>query len=376
MTPPSSDPEFARDAAGADAQFGALPAARPSEELLVQRLADYAPARPVERILATSLGRAQAARAALQRFPEAQAACWFMDVYRAARARLPNDSPRLTVVCQPDLPPADVPAGYDLALLPFTAHGDAELTRELLQQACVELAEGGQLWTSTDNPDDRWLRGELEKLFPRIRTHASPQGVVYSAVRTAPPKKLKDFSCWFAFRDGPRLLQAYSRPGVFSHRRIDTGARCLLETMQIESGMKVVDIGCGVGTVGIAAAARATGVKVFALDSNPRAVECTRIGAAANQLSHLVAALDAEVRVDAPGQYDLALANPPYYSHHRIAELFVLGAVQALRPDGQLLLVTKDPVWYDENLPRWFHEQEILAVRSYFVVRAVGVTNR
>ncbi len=341
---------------------------RPAEELLVRQLAESVDDRPIRQVLATSLGRAQAAIAAAERFAEARISCNFLDLYRAKAAA--TNHPRVAITCQSDFPDAATPPGYDLAILPCSAQGDAELTRESLQAAYMKLADGGQLWTSTDNPHDRWLRAELEKLFRRIRTRTTPSGVVYVGTRTGPLKKPKDHSCWFAFRDGERLFKAHSRPGVFSHRSIDTGARCLLETMKIEPGMRVLDIGCGAGTVGFAAAARAVNVQVEALDSNPRAVDCTRLGAEANGLTNLRVRLEADVQVEHPGEYDVVLANPPYYSHQRIATLFVEGAVRALRPQGQLLVVTKEPFWYDEFLPRWFERIEILNVRSYFVVRA------
>ena len=71
------------------------------------------------------------------------------------------------------------------------------------------------------------------------------EGVVYSGIKTAPLKKTRDFGCEFAFRQNGRLLRAYTRPGVFSHRRVDAGARALMETMEIEPGQRVFDIGCG-----------------------------------------------------------------------------------------------------------------------------------
>src|SRR5947207_7677833 len=47
-----------------------------------------------------------------------------------------------------------------------------------------------------------------------------------------------------------------SRPGVFAYGRFDEGARALVETMVIEPGDKILDVGCGCGTNGILAVRR------------------------------------------------------------------------------------------------------------------------
>ena len=77
-----------------------------------------------------------------------------------------------------------------------------------------------------------------------------------------------------------------SRPGVFSHRKLDLGARALIESLSVpdgkhswevvQNGMKVLDLGCGSGAVGFAASARADSVLIHALDANARAVQCAK----------------------------------------------------------------------------------------------------
>ena len=145
--------------------------------------------------------------------------------------------------------------------------------------------------------------------------------------------KMKDYSCEFAFRDRGRLIRALSRPGVFSHRHIDPGARHLIDAMEIGPGDRVLDIGCGAGTVSLAAAFRAEGVQVHAVDSNVRAIECTRIGAEFNGLANVTAELNAVGNFAGAGSFDLALANPPYYSGFRIARAFSHGP--AVTPCGR-----------------------------------------
>ena len=140
---------------------------------------------------------------------------------------------------------------------------------------------------STDNPRDRWLHAEMRKLFATVTRRESSLGTVYLARCDRPLKRVRNFRCEFAFRDRGRLIHAVSRPGVFSHREVDPGARQLMAAMEIAAGDRVLDMGCGSGTVSLAAAFRAEGVNVLAVDSHARAVECTALGAARNGLGNI-----------------------------------------------------------------------------------------
>jgi 16S rRNA (guanine1207-N2)-methyltransferase len=270
-------------------------------------------------------------------------------------------------VCQPDFPENAV----DLVLLPFSMRGEAELTRDLLQSTADRLAIGGKLVAATDNPKDDWLRLQLGALFKKVTKHAFEDAVVYAVTKQAPLKKLKDFRAEFVFRDGERLIKAMSRPGVFSHRHIDPGARQLIDAAQVRSGTKLLDIGCGAGTVALALAARESSADVWAIDSNARAVECTRVGTDLNGLGNVTVLVNATGEYPGEGTFDLALANPPYYGDQEIAARFVAAAHRSLRPGGQLLLVTKSPNWYEEHLAADWRHVRVTPSKRYFVVTAV-----
>jgi 16S rRNA (guanine1207-N2)-methyltransferase len=133
---------------------------------------------------------------------------------------------------------------------------------------------------------------------------------------------------------------------------------------------RVLDIGCGSGCVALGIAARDPSIRVHAFDSSARAVDCTRRGAEQNGLANLTVALEAAGRVPEPGSWDLALANPPYYSDFRLAEIFVESARMALAPGGTLLVVTKQPTWYVENLPRMWTNVAREEVKGYHLIEA------
>lgn len=330
----------------------------------------------LQRLLCTSAGRAQLARFVAERHPGAAIACVYQDDYlvKLARAEVGNSSPpNLSIVCQADLVAAEhrPETAIDVAALPLSSQGDGELAREQLQQCYGALRLGGRLLAATDNPRDTWLAEQLTTLAGRPKRSETAEGAVYVVERGEGPVRMRNFDCEFAFRDAGRLFQVVSRAGVFSHRRIDPGARRLLDAMEIADGDRVLDIGCGWGPVALAAAARGPQVAVEAFDSNARAVECTRQNAERNGLAaQIVVRLESDGRTDRPGEFDVAIGNPPYYADFRIAELFIYSAARALRPGGRLTMVTKTPERYFETLPRDFTEITAEEVKGYAVVKA------
>ncbi len=65
-------------------------------------------------------------------------------------------------------------------------------------------------------------------------------------------------------------------------------------SVDIEPGQRVMDLGCGSGALAIAAALRADGVQAIAVDSNARALDCTRTNAQLNNVENLQTILNSD----------------------------------------------------------------------------------
>ncbi len=333
-----------------------------------QRLLEIAQTLPGQSILSMSLGRAQAAESLAVSRPDAKVHCWFIDSHHAALATEHAQSlNNLTISCMEEWP--DQVA--DLAMLPLHVTGESELSRDLLQTAYQRLQTGGMLIASVDNPKDRWLHDQMKTFDKSVKVRTFEDAVVYFVIKEHPLKRTRDFSCEFTFRDLDKIIRLVTRPGVFSHRELDNGARQLLDAVDVYPGARLLEIGCGSGAVSLGLAARDPSATIHAIDSNARAVWCTKRGAELNSLDNVTVELNHTGCYGEPARFDMALGNPPYYADFRIAELFIEAAVRSLRPEGRLVMVTKQPKWYEENLSRWLEDAEVFPSRRYHIVSGI-----
>ena len=107
-----------------------------------------------------------------------------------------------------------------------------------------------------------------------------------------------------------RKLELQADRGVFGSRRVDLGTEVLLkEAPPPPDRGEVLDLGAGYGPIAIALARLSPRARFWAVDINQRAVELTRVNAAAAGLGNVVAALPEEV----PGELLFAAiySNPP-----------------------------------------------------------------
>ncbi len=99
--------------------------------------------------------------------------------------------------------------------------------------------------------------------------------------------------------------------GVFSKKRVDLGTKLLIESMILPEKGSVLDVGCGYGAVGVAAATFNPNLRVVMVDVNERAVWLAKQNIEINRISN------AEVRrgnlYEPVGDltFDCILSNPP-----------------------------------------------------------------
>jgi 16S rRNA (guanine1207-N2)-methyltransferase len=129
--------------------------------------------------------------------------------------------------------------------------------------------------------------------------------------------------------------------GVFAAHGLDPGTGLLIENLTVHPTDRVLDLGCGWGAVGVAAAKAARAGRVVLTEVNRRAARLARDNLERNRLTN------AEVRVGpfyepvATERFDLIATNPPYRAGRPHVLRLLTEAPDHLGPGGRLVLVGK-----------------------------------
>jgi 16S rRNA (guanine1207-N2)-methyltransferase len=154
-----------------------------------------------------------------------------------------------------------------------------------------------------------------------------------------------------------RRFQIHSLPGVFSLDHLDAGTEMLLSIININPGIKVLDVGCGYGMIGLFAATHGANW-VDLIDNDLFAIAACKETLAINRIYNTN--IFAGDLLDPIGsiKYDLILSNPPFHAGQtvdfQIAEAIIRQSYQALNPGGQLCIVANRFIPYDHLINEIF----------------------
>lgn len=332
------------------------------------------------RVLVAGAREAALAIAASQLHPSTDVHAIYFDAHDyacAVRNRSEQDAPRVSL----DLAPTLVERAddgsqclFDHVILSFNHASDAQLGAEMVRQAHRSLKPRGKLLAAIDSRRTSWLHKRILESFGAATIHhTSRRGAVYVA-RKRPdfvPRERNPSRRFDATLFG-QTLTLETAPGVFSHGALDEGTLALSEVIDLPPKARVVDIGCGCGALGIAAALSTEGGQAILADSSARAVAATRKNVLANGAARNAAViLSYNLQALAPASLDVALANPPYYGDFRISEHFTREAFRALKTGGKFALVTKARQPNVDIVQRCFGNHDVAERRGYDIVRAV-----
>lgn len=176
-------------------------------------------------------------------------------------------------------------------------------------------------------------------------------------------------------------LPVANHAGIFCAEKLDIGTRFLLERLPTTRGaVDVVDLGCGNGVLGLAAALENPEARLTLLDESFQAVASARETFEANLPRDRVRETRFEVGDALAGlldsSVDLVLNNPPFHSHRAttddLAWRMFTGARRVLRPGGELWVVGNRHLGYHVKLRRVFGNCDTVASNPKFVIlRAV-----
>ncbi len=167
-----------------------------------------------------------------------------------------------------------------------------------------------------------------------------------------------------------RRLELETRPGLFSPGHADRGTLAMLSRVRFEPGMRVLDLGCGCGLVGILAALSCGEENVVMSDIDPLAVQVAAENAARNGVGGVKAVVSDGLSGLTETGFDLILSNPPYQSDFSVAKGFIEKGFNRLKLGGRMVMVTKRREWYRNKLSAIFGGVRVHEVDGYFVFEA------
>jgi 16S rRNA (guanine1207-N2)-methyltransferase len=167
----------------------------------------------------------------------------------------------------------------------------------------------------------------------------------------------------------PLILK--TQPSLFSPNAIDPGTLCLLATVRFDIDDKVLDLGCGYGTMGIYAAKLLGAERVHMIDNDPVAIRCAEYNAQVNGVTGARAQLSDGFRDFRVTGFTKILCNPPYHTDFSVAKHFIEKGFNRLLVGGAMWLVTKRDKWYRNKLSAVFGGVRVAQCDSYFTFHAV-----
>lgn len=127
--------------------------------------------------------------------------------------------------------------------------------------------------------------------------------------------------------------------GVFSMGHLDFGSELLIKSLKVNHAKSMLDLGCGVGPIGIITKKVNPNLDVTMCDINKRAVELSKKNAFKNKVDVKVVESDAFENIT--GHYDLIVSNPPIRAGKKVIYSMYEKAYSHLNDGGYLWLVVR-----------------------------------
>lgn len=154
----------------------------------------------------------------------------------------------------------------------------------------------------------------------------------------------------------------HTRPGMFSHDRIDDGSELLASRLPESFDGNAADFGAGWGYLSTMLATRSPRTaRIDLFEADFDALEYAKANLAAN-CPNLTARFFWQdlTREPAKEKYDLVIMNPPFHQGHAaepgLGQAMIKAAAQALRSGGMLLMVANRGLPYEAILGEGFRE--------------------
>ena len=159
--------------------------------------------------------------------------------------------------------------------------------------------------------------------------------------------------------------------GVFSKDRVDFGTNVLLNSLEsLDNINKVLDVGCGVGVIGLSIASKYKNLTVDMIDVNEKAIALTNENMKLNKLSNCKSFIS-NVYENVNDKYDLIISNPPIRAGKEIVHKIASEAKKHLNDEGMFYAVVQKKQGADsfkKKLEEVYNNVEVVNKDSGYVI--------
>lgn len=177
---------------------------------------------------------------------------------------------------------------------------------------------------------------------------------------------------------GGHLLKFSTDSGVFSKNRVDFGTNVLLNSLPDLEGKRIIDVGCGVGVIGLCVAKRYKSSFVTLVDVNKRAIDLTMLNAIRNKVNNVHTILS-DVYSNVDSKFDVIITNPPIRAGKKKVHQIFSDGFNVLNKNGKVFAVVQKKqgaLSLKEHMKNIYGNcEEITKQSGYYVLTSIKETD-
>ncbi len=189
-------------------------------------------------------------------------------------------------------------------------------------------------------------------------------------------ENLKSEPFTFEFYFKKNILKFKSDNGVFSKKNVDFGSSLLLKNLIVMDNDRILDVGCGIGIMGITIAKSNPNTFVEMIDVNLRAISLCKENCATNGCLN-TKVYESNIYQNVINQFDLIISNPPIRAGKKIVHEILIGSYEKLKSNGRMYAVIQKKQGAESAikvLNEVFDKVEIINKdNGYFIIKCTKI---
>ena len=162
--------------------------------------------------------------------------------------------------------------------------------------------------------------------------------------------------------------------GVFSKHNVDFGTNLLLKNVSLRGANKLLDMGCGIGIIGISLAKMHPEIFVDMVDVNLRAIELVKENYILNKIEN-ANVFESNTYSNITDKYDVIVTNPPIRAGKSVVHNIVLNGKNHLTNGGKIYVVIQKKQGAESCLKAMKEVYDSVEVidkdKGYYIIKAI-----